>query len=209
MALKVAKVLENRDPKFTATFGDASPVSPRTDQPAPLSPPTVREPAIARPSDPAPIPSQLEPTGRVGKKRVGTGERRVMVNVQLRPLAAQEERIEAAGLSMDSTLRAAWRQATASLTLGATYVAPPKAERTEGQGAAFRTTMRVDAAVLDELAREHDFYGITPPWSLIRGQVEGVFWKALDDVLKRLTAKAQARGGAGAGEAKVAPGTDS
>ncbi len=203
MALKVAKVLENRDPKFTAAFGDAPPAPPRADQATPPSPPAVREPVATRASDPAPIPRQPEPTARVGRRRAGTGERRVMVNVQLRPLAAQAKRIEAAGLSVDSTLRAAWRQATASLTLGPTYVEPPQAERAEGPGAAFRTTMRVDATVLEELAKEHDFYGITPPWSLLRGQVEGVFWKALDDVLERLAAKAQARAGAGAGEAKA------
>lgn len=209
MALKVAKVLENRDPKFTAAFGDASSVPPRADQAAPPSLPAVREPAAVRAPDPAPIPRQPEPTARVGRRRAVTGERRVMVNVQLRPLAAQAKRIEAAGLSMDSMLRAAWRQATAGLTLGPTYVEAPQAERAEGPDTVFRTTIRVDAAVLEELGKEHDFYGIAPPWSLLRGQVEGVFWKALDDVLERLAAKAQARVGAVEGQAKAAPGANS
>lgn len=49
MALKVAEVPENRDPKFTAAFGDASPVPPRTDQPAPPSPVVLWESITAPP----------------------------------------------------------------------------------------------------------------------------------------------------------------
>lgn len=215
MGLKIAKPVLAVDPSYSESFGTAKPAaSPQPSPEAPAPSAGSREPSPEAPSvrptppaapAPAPAATSATPRGQGGvRARPGRrgGERReppVMVNVKVRPLDGQARRIEAAGLPMQPILRAAWGQATAGLVLGPSYTEPPEGQRAEEAHAIYRTTIRVDAAVLAELARVHDPYGVTGRWALIRGQIEERFWQAVDAMLDRFAPAQEGTGANGDG----------
>ena len=147
-------------------------------QPAPVA--SRRRPVIARRT----TPSKAEDANAQGAEKA-------IVTVRVRPLARQVDQIAATGLSQHQVIRAAWRKAVAGLAISPTYVEPSPEPRA-GLNNYFTTTWRVDADTIATLARAHDPLGIEGNWFLIRGQVEPVFWQALDDMLAQL---AQAKAG--------------
>lgn len=178
-----------------ASAGSATEAAPtkapaRASSPTPPAPPPVREPS------PEPARTPEAAAGKRGRRAVG---------VRLRALERQTQRIRAAGLPMDQVLRAAWRATFARATITAAYVEPVEARRSEDQASVLRSTLTVEGAILNELARVHDPFGVRGPWALIRGQVEGAFWQSVDDVLDRFAPATQAdsdpAGEAGAGGA--------
>lgn len=198
------------DPNYSGTF-DANGVvgSPRTPASKPQAPqrreqqsPTtgtgndvddggpevVRVEPAAQPT-PAPSPKAARAPAPVPKARKAEAVRaqaRTPVSVRVRPLATQADRIAATGVKPRQVMKAAWRQAVESCTVGPAFIDPPEDERAAGLAFQFETTLMVDADALAALAHERDPLGVESPWSLIRGQLEPTFWAALDAILAQL-----------------------
>lgn len=227
MAIKRIQPVTARDPSYSEVFQAGRPAPPAptgptadaatpTEAPAPskasarpateAAAPNAAPPRSSSPTPPAPPPVREPSPEPARAQEVGAGKRgRRAVGVRLRALERQARRIRAAGLPMDQVLRAAWRATFVRAAITPTYVEPVEAERSEDQASVLRSTLTVEAAILDELARAHDPFGVRGPWALIRGQVEGAFWQSVDDVLDRFAPATQAdsdpAGEAGAGEA--------
>ena len=120
-----------------------------------------------------------------------------MFSIWVRPLLAQVPRIEATGLPPQRVLKAAWQRTAPRYTLAPSYVEPLDVERSLGREYGFSTTLRLNADALTTLLHLHDPLKITPYWSLIRGQVEPLFWQALDEVLAELDDATSAKRSAG------------
>ncbi len=162
-------------------------IEPQASQPAPAEPPA---PAARRVRAPTPQKLPVPPKrGRAGETRT------TRFSVWVRPLLEQVDRIDATGLPPQRVLKAAWQRAAARYTLGPSYIEPAATDRSEGREYGFSTTLRLDADALSTLLHEHDPLRITPYWSLIRGQVEPLFWQALDEVLAELDKVTRAKRG--------------
>lgn len=202
-------------PASTAGVEPSKPVTPGpvVQQPEPRSFQKVvtveaREPAVERATKPVEPTSQPAPTASrrrrplvarqtsrsMGEDSTAQGAGKTTMTVRLRPLARQVDQIAATGLSPHQVIQAAWRKAAVGLSLSPTYVEPSPEPRA-GLDNYFTTTWRVDGDTLAALAQAHDPLGVAGSWFLIRGQVEPVFWQALDDMLAQL---AQAKAGSAA-----------
>lgn len=144
----------------------------------------VSSEATAQDAKPA-MQTTLPPRAR--KSRAEAGQRKALVSVRARPLAAQAERIASTGLHPRQVMKAAWRRAVEGYSVGPTYIEPGNSERAGGPANLWETTLTVDAEALEVLARRHDPLGVEGGWWLIRGQLEPAFWTALDEVLAQLT----------------------
>lgn len=165
-------------------------------QAAPEAPAEAPAPVEAAPAEapaapvPPPTPASVRPA--VGERlKAGRGAkpgqaRTERIAVSVRPLLGQMERIAATGLPPQDVLKAAWRKASAGFALAPKHVEPPREERTDGPEGCYATTFTVDAEALAALSRAQDPLGVRSPWSLVRGQVEPRFWKALDELLAGL-----------------------
>ncbi len=227
MAIKRIQPVTARDPSYSEVFQAGQPAPPAPTGPAAEATPPTKAPARSgasagpaaeaaapteaparsrSPTPPAPPPAREPSPEPARAPEAAPGKRgRRAVGVRLRALERQTQRIRAAGLPMDQVLRAAWRATFARATITAAYVEPVEAQRSEDQASVLRSTLTVEGAILDELARVHDPFGVRGPWALIRGQVEGAFWQSVDDVLDRFAPATQAgsdpAGEAGAGGA--------
>lgn len=152
------------------------PVSEPAAAPAPLSALQPRIAVAPRPASKAKVRSAEAPDAQL----------RTSVPVRVRPLAVQAERISATGLNPRQVMKAAWRKALESCTVGSTFVAMPEGERAAGPTFQFVTTLMVDAEAMAALTKERDPLGVESPWFLVRGQLEPAFWTALDAILAQL-----------------------
>ena len=157
-------------------------------QPAPEpvatpAPPPPAAPQLIHAAAPTPAPNV---TAKVRRTEDLAAPPRTPVSVRLRPLATQAERISASGLNPRQVMKAAWRKATESFTVGPAFVAMSEEERASGATFQFETTLMVDAQALAALAQERDPLGVESPWSLMRGQIEPSFWTELDAILAQL-----------------------
>ncbi|MBP1807674.1 hypothetical protein [Rubellimicrobium aerolatum] len=180
------------------------PVEPQSIEPQPVErrpvepTPVAARAAKARAPQPlAPTPSPALPAAPAPTRKARGQEPKTMFSIWVRPLLAQVPRIDATGLPPQRVLKAAWQRCVARYTLAPGYVEPLAVERSEGRAYGFSTTLRLNAEALTTLLHEHDPLRITPYWSLIRGQVEPLFWQALDEVLAELDDAKTAKSGRG------------
>jgi hypothetical protein len=176
-----------RQPDPIRTKAEEPAVTPATSTPAQKATAVTPE-AVGQDPQPA---AQTMLERRARKPRAEAGQRKALVSVRARPLAAQAERIASTGLQPRQVMKAAWRRAVEGFSVGPTYIEPRPSERAGGAANLWETTLTVDAEALEKLARRHDPLGVEGGWWLIRGQLEPAFWTALDEVLAQV---AEAKG---------------
>lgn len=149
---------------------------------------TVETPPPAAPPRAAASPSgsmpQVSANSRRGARKGEASTERV--SVWIRPRQDQVDRIAATGLPPQHVLKAAWRRAAPRCTVGPSYIEPSPVARAEGVEYRFASSLRLDADAVTALARAQDRLGIRSRWSLVCGQVEPLFWGAVDEVLTQI-----------------------
>lgn len=151
------------------------------------------EPRPATPSESSGAPAPSRPPAESGKPSSledrPAARGKATVTVRVRPKAAQVERIAATAHPPKRVMKAAWRRAVEGYVLRPEYVEPVEGERAGGRDGFYSTTITVDAAALAALVREHDPLGTQGAWWVLRGQLEPLFWVALDGLLDELERK--------------------
>lgn len=203
MARRKLQAVREIDPAYTGGLE----LTPRP-SPSPASPvePTLEsaqtnEPAAVTPAPPDPEPlqeveraptSSRTPATRPARTRpqaapVAVPKKRIVIAVNARPLAKHVEQMATTGLPEQDVMKAAWRKTAARVALASAFVEPPSADRAGGSAHVYSTTLTLDGQTLAMLTEAQDPLGVKSPWSLIRGQIEPVFWAALDEVLAQVS----------------------
>ncbi|TNC66265.1 hypothetical protein [Rubellimicrobium roseum] len=204
MARRKLQPVREIDPAYTGGLGltprpsqpPASPVEPapgpaQSNEP-PAMPPAAADPEPEVSTGPAPAPT----TPRTARPRpartrpeappVAAPKKRIVIAVNARPLAMHVEQMAATGLPEQDVMKAAWRKTAARVALAPVFVEPPSADRAGGSTHVYSTTLTLDGSTLAALTEAQDPLGVKSPWSLVRGQIEPVFWAALDEVLAQV-----------------------
>jgi hypothetical protein len=98
-------------------------------------------------------------------------------------LERQEEALIDCGVDPAHVIRAALRRAVKNWQLGPDFIAPSEERRTRITEWRARTSLSVDAGVVNALLRAHDPLDVLSKWTLIRGQLEPRVWAEIDLIL--------------------------
>jgi hypothetical protein len=202
MARKKITALLGGDPEYSKTFADTPPIS--APAPAektaekPVAKPTEVKPAAVKPA-PAPKPkaqtlAPSKPPVSVPKpkskplEKTGSASTRA-VHVRAVPKTEHKEGLEKlhkAGLPATDVVRLAGKRAIEKFELQQEYVAPEQADRLPTD-MSFRTMKTLDAETLDALRDQADPLRLRSDAAVIQGQLEPIFWKELDALIKELS----------------------
>jgi len=205
------RVLSIRDIDRTASFGGQYQPVPTFEAPKPpLAPPAQTAPQIAKPTErpsepenPAP-PAQPRPADHstpappttTGTKTAEQPKRRENVTeapmkrvpIHLAPKASQRAALEEAStdkISVTDILRLAGRKTIAEFTPTAKYIEAPDVQRLGGNYI-YKTSKNVEQRLLDKLHATNNPLGLLSDFTMIRGQLEPLFWAKLDELLGNL-----------------------
>ena len=197
MARKSIPTILKSDPNYARQFVVATaPASlPNPEPKPPPAPAAVASPekavASARPKrtsvKPAPettpsptLPKASSPTPIAAKTVVS------LTLGALKRHVSDLTRLAEAGVPSHDVLRLAGRALTDKYAFEPRYVPPSDAERAGKSFGYFRSTRELPTAELDRLAVKHDPLGLNGSFSLIKGQIEPLFWQCLDDTIEDL-----------------------
>lgn len=165
-----------------------------TPEPASAQPVIVDGHATPPPSTPPPPtlrPSQ-EAAGRAAPPTLATPTRarRIpathKIDIRVNALERQEEALIDCGVDPAHVIRAALRRAVKNWQLGPDFIAPLEEQRTRITEWRARTSLAVDAGVVNALLRAHDPLDVLSKWTLIRGQLEPRVWAEIDTILNEI-----------------------
>ncbi len=108
------------------------------------------------------------------------------IDIRVNALERQEEALIDCGVDPAHVIRAALRRAVKSWQLEQDFVAPSKEQRTRITEWRARTSLAVDAGVVNALLRAHDPLDVLSKWTLIRGQLEPRVWAEIDAILDEI-----------------------
>ena len=116
----------------------------------------------------------------------GSNARRT-IDIRVNALARQEAALLACGVDPAHVIRAALRRSVKGWELGPVYMRPSEERLTRKINWQARTSLAVDAIRLQLLLRDHDPLDVLSKWALIRGQLEPLVWKEIDDLLIQIS----------------------
>ena len=108
------------------------------------------------------------------------------IDIRVNALERQEEALIDCGVDPAHVIRAALRRAVKNWQLGPDFIAPSEEQRTRITEWRARTSLAVDAGVVEALLRAHDPLDVLSKWTLIRGQLEPRVWAEIDMILSEL-----------------------
>ena len=165
-----------------------------TPEPASAQPVVVDDHIAPPPSTPPPLtlrPSQ-ETAGRAAPPTPAspTRTRRIpatrKIDIRVNALERQEEALIDCGVDPAHVIRAALRRAVKNWQFEQDFVAPSEEQRTRITEWRARTSLAVDAGVVNALLRAHDPLDVLSKWTLIRGQLEPRVWAEIDALLDEI-----------------------
>jgi hypothetical protein len=157
--------------------GDRVATSPRASSPPPPQP---RQETAAGVTPPAMASSPR--TRRIPATR--------KIDIRVNALERQEEALIDCGVDPAHVIRAALRRAVKNWQLGPDFIAPSEEQRTRITEWRARTSLAVDAGVVNALLRAHDPLDVLSKWTLIRGQLEPRVWAEIDAILDEIAERA-------------------
>lgn len=110
------------------------------------------------------------------------------IDIRVNALERQEGALIDCGVDPAHVIRAALRRAVKNWELGPDFVAPSEEQRTRITEWRARTSLAVDAGVVNALLRAHDPLDVLSKWTLIRGQLEPRVWAEIDGLLDEIAA---------------------
>ena len=191
------------DPAYAASLRPEVEEDPRreevqraeaTPEPASAQPVVVDDHIAAPPSTPpppTPQPSQ-DAAGRAAPPTLAspTRTRRIpatrKIDIRVNALERQEEALIDCGVDPAHVIRAALRRAVKNWQFEQDFVAPSEEQRTRITEWRARTSLAVDAGVVNALLRAHDPLAVLSKWTLIRGQLEPRVWAEIDALLDEI-----------------------
>jgi hypothetical protein len=105
------------------------------------------------------------------------------IDIRVNALERQEEALIDCGVDPAHVIRAALRRAVKNWELGHDFIPPAEEQRTRITEWRARTSLAVDAGVVNALLRAHDPLDVLSKWTLIRGQLEPRVWAEIDAIL--------------------------
>ncbi len=112
------------------------------------------------------------------------------IDIRVNALERQEEALIDCGVDPAHVIRAALRRAVKNWELGPDFIAPSEEQRTRITEWRARTSLAVDAGVVNALLRAHDPLDVLSKWTLIRGQLEPRVWAEIDAILTEVAERA-------------------
>jgi len=98
------------------------------------------------------------------------------------------EALETKGIAQKDVITLAGRRAVERFEPQAKFVDKADAERMPMREG-YKSSKRIDAALLDKLRSKHDPLGLSSDGAMIRGQFEPLFWTCLDEVIQELNSR--------------------
>jgi hypothetical protein len=197
MARKSIPTILKSDPNYVRQFVVAIPPARQPEQ---IAQPVPVAEAVAPPAKPAsnprpkraaaqtkqePAPSQVVP--KAPPQTSASSKTIVALTLgALKRHVPDLTDLAGAGVSSHDVLRLAGRALTDKYRFEPRYVPPVEAERAGKSFGYFRSTRELPTAELDRLAVKHDPLGLNGSFSLIKGQIEPLFWQCLDDTIEDL-----------------------
>ena len=184
MVRRTIAQLTGSDPEYSKQFVNDT---PRSETPAPQAPKVEKAKRVRKPDHAA------EPT-KLKKAAPSTDiNRRKQVNFSLVPLVrhlADLDHLSSLGISGPDVIKIAGRRVIADFEPKAAYIGQAEEDRLSAQHA-YKTTKKVDADMMDRMRAETDPLNLRADGSLLRGQIEPLFWQELDAVIVELKGRFQ------------------
>lgn len=177
------KVVEQNDePKPTPPAPtEATPAV--TKKPKKSEPQPAKEPKAARAK---PTPKKPQETTTIQSPPESGAKREISLTASVkRDQLPKLEALEGKGIQKNQAISLAGRRAIERFAPKPEYIEKPEADRLPiRQG--YKSTKRVDAALLDALRKEHDPLKLSSDAAMIRSQFEILFWACLEEVIEEL-----------------------
>lgn len=202
MARKERPNIKGTDPAYASEFEPIPTNKPVIESsPPPVAPQPVAElatapepkPAVkheashAKPTTPkrtsAPKPEANPQSSGVGDKREIPLSAAVKLDQHEKLLA-----LEANGTPAKIAITMAGRRAIEQFEAEVKFIEKQDVQRMPMREG-YRSTKRIDAALLDTLRNEHDPHRLSSDSAMMRGQFEPLFWSCLDAVIEELNSK--------------------
>lgn len=201
MPRKKKTIIKGVDAEYTSDFSQRLPTNkpkaqeqppekkpPLTDRPAPK--PAVK-PATAQPKpEPAKATPQPGPKPVAKPQAVARGDKREIALSAAVKLDQHEKLValEAKGTPAKVAITMGGRRAVEQFVPEEKFVEKQDVPRMPmRQG--YKSTKRIDAALLDALRDAHDPHRLSSDGAMMRGQFEPLFWSCLDAVIEELNSK--------------------
>lgn len=136
---------------------------------------------------PTPTPAPITRRGRGGRPAPSAPKRELQLVVAAKP--EQHEKLlelQRRGVAPKDAVALAGRRAVKRFEPKPEFVPLLDVERMPLRQHGYRTTKRVDAALLDVLRAEQDPLGIKSDTAMLIGQFEPLFWECIDEVIAEL-----------------------
>lgn len=206
MARKKKPNIIGSDDTYTSDFSEFervpnNKVVEQKDQPKPMPPdPGKAAPAVtSEPKEAAPkptknpkasrtkaTPKKLQETTVVQTSPGGGTKREISLTASVkREQLPKLEALEGKGIQKNQAISLAGRRAIKRFAPQPEYIEKPEADRLPiRQG--YKSTKRIDAALLDALREKHDPLKLSSDAAMIRSQFEILFWACLEEVIGEL-----------------------
>lgn len=207
MPRKKKTVIKGSDPAYTSDFSQPLPTNKPVAENTPK--PVVSKPVVARKEAPAPKPAPkptVNPETRKAKETAtkpapvpnpksapqtqGSGDKREIALSAAVKLDQNDKlmALEAKGTPAKVAITMAGRRAVDQFVPEDKFIEKQDVQRMPmRQG--YKSTKRIDAALLDALRAAHDPHRLSSDGAMMRGQFEPLFWSCLDDVIEELNSK--------------------
>lgn len=154
-----------------------------------VKPKRARAPKTSKPAaePPVPAPAPITRRGRGGRPAPSAPKRELQLVVAAKP--EQHDKLldlEKRGVAPKDAVALAGRRAVKRFEPKPEFVPLLDVERMPLRQHGYRTTKRVDAALLDVLRAEQDPLGIKSDTAMLIGQFEPLFWECIDEVIAEL-----------------------
>jgi hypothetical protein len=201
MPRKKKTVIKGVDAEYTSDFSQPLPTNkPKAqEQPPEVSPPVAAKPEPKPPvkpepaqpkSEPAKATPQPKPKPLAKSQAVAQGDKREIALSAAVKLDQHDKlmALEAKGTSAKVAITMAGRRAVEQFVPEGKFIEKQDVPRMPmRQG--YKSTKRIDAALLDALRDEHDPHRLSSDGAMMRGQFEPLFWSSLDEVIEELNSK--------------------
>lgn len=191
MPRKKKTIIKGTDPEYTSDFSQPLPTNKPKAEDGPKSVPS--KPVIEATVEPTPKPATKAaptPTPTAKPQAVGPGDKREIALSAAVKLDQQEKltALEAKGTPAKIAITMAGRRAVEQFVPENKFVEKQDVQRMPmRQG--YKSTKRIDAALLDTLRDAHDPHRLSSDGAMMRGQFEPLFWSCLDAVIEELNSK--------------------
>lgn len=192
MARKQKPIIKGSDPEYTSELA-ALPTNKPPSKPEPVQEAITPEPtATEKPATPVQHPAPRNTTAKPKVNTVNTDlgdKREIALSAAVK--VDQNDKLatlESKGISAKDAITMAGRRAVDQFNPKPIFVEKADAQRMPmRQG--YKSTKRLDAAMLDQLRDEHDPLRLSSDGAMMRGQFEPLFWSCLDAVIDELNSK--------------------